>query len=412
MAAEVPALGGMSFRAKGPSYIATIAVGHGIKHWYVAAFAVFLPLIEREYGLTAVGVGVLVTIRQVGGGLPNFFVGYITDQLRRHWNLLLPISLVVTAACYMLAGLTHWYWPVVLLIAFAGVAASFWHPAAISMLSTRFPERRGMAIAFHGAGSGAGEALGPVGVGFILAVFLADEWRVYVLWSFIPAVALAVVLYWFLSATPPAERPEGHPAAKVLDIFKLLRYPALRNLAYMNFTRSFAHFGLLAFLPLYLANDLEMDSRGVGFHIALLTFAGVAVGPAFGYISDRIGRRIPIVTALVVIAVGMNVMGVVGSGIPLAIALAFTGMFLWSVQDVTNAAAMDAAPPGTEGTVVGLMFASSFASGALAPMIMAGAVTLTGSNLSIFFVSGLSVVPAIVYFLFATITPEQKAVAQ
>jgi hypothetical protein len=48
MAAELPVTKRASFRTTGPAYMATIAIGHGMKHWYLAAFAVFLPLIEAE----------------------------------------------------------------------------------------------------------------------------------------------------------------------------------------------------------------------------------------------------------------------------------------------------------------------------------------------------------------------------
>src|SRR5690606_8276871 len=153
--------------------------------------------------------------------------------------------------------------------------------------------------------------------------------------SFIPAAAIALLLFWMLKgAYVPPKVEAHHHAPRLTDIFRLLRFPAYRSLAYANFTRSFSHFGLLVFLPLYLAEDLGMDSFGVGFHVALLTLLGVGVGPAFGYFSDRIGRRVLILVAFSVIAIGMGTMGIVGSGVPLAIALAFTGIFLWSVQDM------------------------------------------------------------------------------
>lgn len=399
--ADTPVVGNTSFRAKGPSYIATIAIGHGIKHWYLAAFAVFLPLIKDEFALSAIGVSVLVTLRQVGGGIPNFFVGYVTDRLRGRWNVLLPVSLISAAAAYVAAALSPWYWPLVVFIALAGVSAAFWHPAAISMLSTRFPTRRGMAIAFHGSGSGAGEALGPLGVGFILITFLNDDWRAYAIISMVPAVAFGLLLYWMLSGTESEKREEDQPPAALGDIFKMMRYPVLRTLAIANFTRSFAHFGVLAFLPIYLADDLGMDSSGVGLHVGLLTLLGVGVGPLFGHFSDHVGRRMPIVGAMVVITVGMLAMGIVQSGIPLTIAIALTGIFLWSVQDVINAAAMDAAPSGYEGTVVGFMFTSSFVAGIFTPFIMGIAITLTGSNLVIFYIAAAVAGPATLYFLIA-----------
>ncbi len=398
----------VSFRAKGPSYIATIAVGHGIKHWYLAAFFVFVPLLEEEYALSAFGVSALVVVRQIGGGLPNFFVGYVSDRLYRYWNLLLPVSLTVTAGAYFLAGVTPWIWPIAVLFSLAAVASSFWHPAAISMLSTRFPDRRGMAIAFHGSGSGAGEALGPLGVGFILAMFLADEWRAYVLWSMIPAVGLALLLWWMLVGAGQETRGEEHPQAKVTDIFTMVRYPQLVTVAVANFSRSFAHFGLLAFLGIYVKDELGGDSFSVGLHVGLLTLLGVGFGPLFGHISDRIGRRVPIVIAMGAIILGMISMGIVGSGIPLLVALGLTGIFLWSVQDVNNAAALDAAPPGTEGTVVGFMFSSSFLAGTLAPFVMAAAINITGSNVAIFYVSGIAVIPAFIYLLFAPLPGKPK----
>jgi sugar phosphate permease len=398
-----------AFRATGPSYLATIAIGHGLKHWYLSAFAVFLPLIEAEYGLTTLGVSVLVTIRQFAGGAPNFFVGYITDRLSNYWNLLLPASLLSAAVFMMLAGLSHWYWAMVAFLALTGIAASLWHPAAISMLSTRFPDRRGMAIAIHGSGSGAGEALGPLGVGLILAVLLADDWRLYVVLSVVPAIGFTLLLYWMLIGAGPYQRPERTEPPKLTDVFRLLRYPVYRTLAYANFTRSLTHFGLLSFLPLYLARDLGMDSLGVGFHVALLTLLGVGTGPLLGYLSDRIGRRVPIIVSMIVITIGMFMMGIVGSGIGLAVALAITGIFLWSVQDLINATAMDAAPAGSQGSVVGLMFSSSLVSATVAPAIMGIAVNLTDTRRAIFFVAGAVVIPALFILPFAPMKRAEPA---
>lgn len=408
MAADHPAASFTSFRATGPSYIATIAVGHGLKHWYIAAFAVFLPLIEEEYQLTTFSVATLSTIRQFAGGSPNFFVGYVSDRLRKHWQLLLPISFIAAAASMTLAGLSQPYWLMVFFFAMSGVAAAFWHPPAISMLSTRFPERRGMAIAFHGSGSGAGESLAPLFVGLMLAYWLMDDWRLYVVLAIIPAAILTLIMYWMLKGSGPAPAPEHTPPPRLSDVFTMLRYPAYRSLAYMNFTRSVAHFGVLSFLPIYLARDLGMDSAGVGFNVALLTLLGVFAGPLFGHFSDRMGRRLPMVVGLIVIAICMTTIGIVGSGPIMLIALGIMGLFLWSVQDVTNATAMDAAPAGREGSVVGMMFSSSLLAGVITPFIMGTAISIADDRRVIFFVAAAFVVPAIAVMSFAPITRAEE----
>ena len=412
--------GSGSFRASGASYIATIAVGHGLKHWYIAAFAVFLPLIVDEYELTASGVTAIAIIKQFGGGFPNFFVGYVSDRLSGYWHWILPLSFFFAALFMMLSGIAPWVWPVIALASLGGLAASFWHPPAISMLSMRFPRRRGMAIAFHGSGSGAGEAMGPLVVGFILTAWLADDWRLYTVLSFIPAVAITFVIFWLLSGAPkptpepPAQRP------KLTDTVRLLRYPVYVSLAYANFTRSFAHFGLLSFMPVYLAEDLGMNSFGVGLHVGLLTLLGVVVGPLFGYFSDRVGRRLPIVAAMLVIGAGMFVIAVageteviVGLAVPftsilieqevlvITLALACTGIFLWSSQDVINATAMDSSPPGLQGSTVGIMFLSSLSGATLGALVMGGVVRLTGTYDSIFWLAGAVAAPGAIVFLFA-----------
>ena len=390
-----------SFRTSGATYIATIAIGHGLKHWYIAAFAVFLPLIVEEYEITAAGLTVIGLIRQFAGGFPNFFVGYASDRLRNYSHLMLPASFFFAALFMMLSGRTPWLWPIVAFASLGGVAASFWHPPAISMLSTRFPRRRGMAIAFHGSGSGAGEALGPLVVGFILVTWLADDWRFYTLISFMPAILITGIIYWLLAGAKAPEPEVPTRSTKLIDTVGLLKYPVYTSLAYANFTRSFSHFGLLNFMPVYLAQDLGMDSFGVGFHVSLLTLLGVGLGPLLGYFSDRIGRRIPIVAAMGVIGISMLVIGMTGDGIALTLSLALAGLFLWSSQDVINATAMDAAPEGLQGSTVGLMFLSSLLGAAIGVVIMGFVVEITDSLKSIFWLAGAIATPGMLIFLFA-----------
>jgi MFS family permease len=104
---------------------------------------------------------------------------------------------------------------------------------------------------------------------------------------------------------------------------------------------------------------------------------------------------------MVSISAGMLAMGIAGSGVPLAIALGLTGGFLWAVQDVVNATAMDAAQPGTEGTVVGLMFTSTFLGGALAPLVAGVVVSVTGERSSVFFMSAVVMMLTVPLLVFA-----------
>jgi hypothetical protein len=89
----------------------------------------------------------------------------------------------------------------------------------------------------------------------------------------------------------------------------------------------------------------------------------------------------------------------------MAVALGIMGLFLWSMQDVTNATAMDSAPAGREGSVVGMMFSSSLLAGIIAPIVMWGAITMADRGI-IFFVAGAVVVPSIFILSKAPLTRE------
>lgn len=88
------------------------------------------------------------------------------------------------------------------------------------------------------------------------------------------------------------------------------------------------------------------------------------------------------------------------------IALGIMGIFLWSVQDVTNATALDAAPPGREGSVVGMMFSSSLVAGVITPFIMGAAIWAADTRRVIFFMAAAFVIPAIFVMLVAPLTRE------
>src|SRR5690606_9044707 len=88
----------------------------------------------------------------------------------------------------------------------------------------------------------------------------------------------------------------------------LLRDKAVVGLALMAGFRSMTQTGVLMFLPLYLANDLQVSPILLGATLMAMQVGGLIAGPLAGILSDRIGRR-PVVmaglsttTAVIVIA--------------------------------------------------------------------------------------------------------------
>jgi len=77
-----------------------------------------------------------------------------------------------------------------------------------------------------------------------------------------------------------------------------------------------------------------------------------------------------------VISVGLGAMSILiaslilfGEGVPFALILALLGVFLYSINPVMLATAIDAVPRGTEASVTALMFTGSAIFGAISPII-------------------------------------------
>ena len=401
MATETNAGVKAPFRTRRNTVLATLSAGHGLKHWYLASFWVILPLIKADMGLSNTSVGLLVGSRQMLGGIANFAIGPLSDALRSRWHLVLPGTFLSMAICYMLVGLAPAIIPMALFLGLGGVFANLWHPPALSILSQRFPDRKGIAMSFHGGGAGAGEALAPLGAGFILT-FLA--WRDYLTGGIIPGLVIALLLYWMLagmgvSIADTVKRPPFRSGA-----LQLLKDTTLVILALASGARALAHFALITFLAIYLREHVGMSIPAVGAHLSLLTLLGVGLGPMLGHASDRIGRKPILVLGLGSISAGAFLMGL-ADGWQLTLVIAFVGIFLFSVQDIVNAAALARPHPGQEGMVIGFVFGSNFIFSAFSPLIAGLLVDMTGQTVIAFYFAATTMAVSALLVLIAPLKP-------
>ncbi|SVA40946.1 uncharacterized protein METZ01_LOCUS93800, partial [marine metagenome] len=65
-----------------------LAVGHVAFHWIIQSFVVVFPEIQRTFGLNGVGVGGIVTMRELASALVSLPGGVVVDMLRKWWGWL------------------------------------------------------------------------------------------------------------------------------------------------------------------------------------------------------------------------------------------------------------------------------------------------------------------------------------
>ena len=344
-------------RSKGWVLFSTLISGHAVKHWYQQGFAVILPELKLDMGLSDVQVGFLISTRQATSGIANLASGFLSDRYQSRRNLILSMSMVSIGIAYLLMGLAPTYLLVIPAIALAGLGPAIWHPPAIASLSQRFPKRRGLAISAHGVGGSVGDTIAPIVVGAILVIL---TWRQVLQIHFFPAIIMAFAVWWMLRGAYTQEGSASTLRSYFAAVKDLVRNRSLLILIVLSGLRGMGQVALITFLPIYLREELEFSTVSVGIHVSLLTFMGMWSQPVLGFLSDRLGRKVVLIPGLISLGLLILSLSVAAPGLQLTLAIAVLGIFFYSLQAIIMASAMDITGRGVEATTVGVMFGGSF----------------------------------------------------
>ena len=365
----VQRLTGLQWRQQGPAVL--VGMGHGATHWVMGTFYLLLPFIAKALHLSYTEAGLLVSIVHISSFVTNIFSGALVDLTGRRVPILVA-SLTVGALALASFGMADGVMGLLPLVVLIGCTNNMWHPAAISYISRRFPQQRGYALSIHALGANSGDALAPMAVGVAL-VWLS--WPQAATAACVPTLAVALLLFLALPRQSNSERAQSS-AGEGMDLatyFKglttLLCDRAVLSLCLVAALRTMTQAGLLAFLPLYLANGLGAGPVMLGFALAAMQSAGVVAAPVAGAWSDRVGRR-PIVlaglTASTVVIAGLMFLGHLATFV---VGIAVLGFVLFAVRPVIHSWMMDLTPANLGGSATSLMFGSQAMLATAAPII-------------------------------------------
>ena len=368
-------------------------------HWVVQSFIVVLPEIQAAFGLSAVGVGGLLTAREIAAGIVALPGGVAVDIVRRFWGFLLAVCLAACALGSLAIGISPIY--ILLLIGIAVVAAShsIWHLPASSSLSYHFAQKRGMALSIHGVGGSIGDVAGPIATG---ALLLLLTWQQLLsVYAIVPLVFAVLAMWAFrnIGRVTEEEHSDVDMGSRVDATRQLLKNPALWGLMSVRGFRAMALVALVTILPLYLDNDLQMSEWNRGFHIGLLIAVGLVAKTGAGYLSDRFGRKQVLVPGLVWSCVVALALVVFDGGIMLTITIALLGVFLYPDQPILTATIFDVVGREVASTGLGVVAFASFLMAATASIIAGALYEWGGFSAAIYFIAALFAVSAVIFLL-------------
>lgn len=377
---------------------ASVIGAHTLEHVYGRSFQVLIPSIYVAFGLVPIQASLLEAVRQVTSGAVGMASGFFVDVLAHRRGQILAFSFALIALGYFLVAIAPSYSLILLALAMASAGSALWHPPALGLLAEHYPGQKGLVISLHRSTGNIGDAIGPLIAGALLG---------YVGWRWIagggsPVIlgvsAILVVFLWNVGGPKPEQVAIGSKMrVQLANARDALRGSGMGSIFGVSALRGMGDASLIWVIPLYLSQELGKSNFDMALHVALLAAPGILAGPLLGALSDRIGRK-SIIVFIMGTAVVLPLIMVWGSGsIVITLAIALFGLFYFTVNSLTQAAAIDIAQgKGLEGTFIGLMWGSNAFFGAATAIVSGWIIGQFGWTPAFYFASSLYLVGFVV----------------
>jgi MFS family permease len=178
-----------------------------------------------------------------------------------------------------------------------GSATALFGPVATASLSDIAPSsRRGTWLSTYATAQGAGQAMGPILAGYLIAAGRFD--LAFVAAGVLGLAAPLIVAGWRSGSTAP---PTGARWQQFkAGIGEVTRHRLILVTSGAQAAQFVLNGTLNAFLPLYGRDVVGLTTPQLGWLFGVQTLTTLAIRPLIGFVSDRAGRRGAIAAGLVV----------------------------------------------------------------------------------------------------------------
>jgi predicted MFS family arabinose efflux permease len=317
--------------------------------------------------------------------------------------------MVIFSFCSVLSGLAASFGTLLASRVVMGAVEGPFLPICLAIIAAASAQcRRGLNVGIvqNFFGSLIGTAIAP-----LVLVWIADHygWRSAFYLAAIPGLLLALLVWRFVREPAMPPRPEGEPRAP-LDLGMLVN----RNIAVCSLLSCLMVGSLVIgsiFLPLFFTGPRGWEPRTMSFVMAVLGLTPGLGGVLVSWVSDRVGRRPPMIFGCFLAAICPFAALYFGGSIPALAAIMFLSWLGIGVfplfMGIVPAETMGHAKAATAmGLVVGI---GELSGGFLGPLIGGKLADLYGLQAPLLIQGALAVVAGFVAFALVETNPRVLA---
>ena len=247
-------------------------------------------------------IGLVASASTIPGILASLPVASLSDIFGRK-KFLLIAGFVFASAPFLYLLITVW-WQLILVRFYHGFATAIFVPVAEASIAELFPAKRGERISLFSSATYVGRLIAPTLGGYVLFV-TSDNFQVLYL-----AVAVAGVTALIMGSPFLVERKQDKMAQqkkaekvvrKLLGEWKtIIRNRGVLIVSFVQASLYYVYGSVEFFLAGYLPEVAKLNKFLTGIIITSIIGVAIFARPYMGRVSDKIGRRIPIILGCIV----------------------------------------------------------------------------------------------------------------
>lgn len=278
----IPKVAKTSFKILG-----AISAAHLLNDMIQSLLLALYPLLQPEFSLSFVQIGLITLTFQVTSSLLQPLIGIYTDKYPQPRSL--PVGMGFTLAGLIMLSLAQTYPELLIAAALVGIGSSVFHPESSRVARMASGGRHGLAQSLFQVGGSLGSALGPL----LAAIIIAPYGKGHVAW-FVLAALLAIVILmqvsrWYrfqtknIVSTNAAREISPFPRKTVITGISVLLVLIFSKFVYMS--------SLSSYYTFYLINKFNLPVQAAQFYLFAFLFAAAAGTVIGGPLGDRFGRK-------------------------------------------------------------------------------------------------------------------------